>query len=123
SGDIHCLISVTELGQGTETIIGQIVADRLGVDRARVKVITGDTEVTPHGGATWACRGAGIGGETALQAANKLKSNVLSVASAILQQQPDRLDLRIGWIVDAATAQQRIELAEIARIAFFRSDT
>ena len=73
SGDVHCLISVTEQGQGTETIIGQIVADQLGVERERVKVITGDTEITPHGGATWASRGAGVGGETALQAARKLQ--------------------------------------------------
>jgi aerobic carbon-monoxide dehydrogenase large subunit len=123
SGDVRCLISVTEQGQGTETIIGQIVAEHLGVERERVKVITGDTEVTPHGGATWACRGAGIGGETALQAAKKLKQNALAVAGAILQESPQKLDIRSGWIVDAATAQQRIELAEIARIAYFRSDT
>jgi carbon-monoxide dehydrogenase large subunit len=99
------------------------VAEHLGVDRARVKVITGDTETTPHGGATWACRGAGIGGETALLTARKLKANVLSVAAAILQEQPERLDLQNGWVVDAATAQPRIELAELARIAYFRSDT
>ncbi|MDB5504064.1 MAG: carbon monoxide dehydrogenase [Tardiphaga sp.] len=123
TGDVHCLISVTELGQGTETIIGQIVAEHLGIDRDRIKVITGDTETTPYGGATYACRGAGIGGETALQAAKKLKANVLAVAAAILQDEPDRLDIHSGWIVDAATAQPRIELSEIARIAYFRSDT
>ena len=123
SGDVRCLISVTELGQGTETIIGQIVAEHLGVDRDRVKVITGDTEVTPHGGATYACRGAGIGGETALQAANKLKDNVLSVAGTILQERSEKLDIQGGWIVDAGTGVQRIELAEIARIVYFRSDT
>ncbi|SEH84988.1 xanthine dehydrogenase family protein molybdopterin-binding subunit [Tardiphaga sp. OK245] len=123
SGDVHCSISVTELGQGTETIIGQIVAEHLGVDRDRIKVMTGDTDTTPHGGATYACRGAGIGGETALQAAKKLKANVLAVAAAILQDEPDKLDIHSGWIVDVATAQQRIELSEIARIAYFRSDT
>ncbi|WP_371423064.1 xanthine dehydrogenase family protein molybdopterin-binding subunit [Tardiphaga sp.] len=123
SGDVHCSISVTELGQGTETIIGQIVAEHLGVDRNRIKVMTGDTDTTPHGGATYACRGAGIGGETALQAARKLKANVLAVAAAILQDESEKLDIQGGWIVDAATAQQRIELSEIARIAYFRSDT
>jgi carbon-monoxide dehydrogenase large subunit len=123
SGEVRCLISVTEQGQGTEAIISQIVAEHLGVERERVKVITGDTEVTPHGGATWACRGAGIGGETALQAASKLKQNVLAVAGAILQESPANLDVQSGWIVDAATAMQRIELSEIARIAYFRSDT
>ncbi|MCQ1570344.1 xanthine dehydrogenase family protein molybdopterin-binding subunit [Neorhizobium galegae] len=123
SGEVHCSISVTEQGQGTETIIGQIVADQLGIDREKVRVMTGDTDTTPHGGATWACRGAGIGGETALQAARKLKANLLAVAGLILQAQPGELDIRAEWIVEAVTGQQRISLAEVARIAFFRSDT
>lgn len=123
SGDVRCLISVTEQGQGTETIIGQIVADQLGVARERVRVITGDTEVTPHGGATWACRGAGIGGETALQAARSLRCNILSLAATILQAKPGELDLRDGIVVDAMAGSDRISLAEIARIAYFRSDT
>jgi carbon-monoxide dehydrogenase large subunit len=123
SGDVRCSISVTEQGQGTETIIGQIVAEQLGVDRERVQIITGDTGVTPHGGATWACRGVGIGGETALQAARKLKKSVLELGAAIMQAQAGELDIRNGWIVSAATGQQRLQLAEVARIAYFRSDT
>ncbi|MBN9580037.1 MAG: molybdopterin-dependent oxidoreductase, partial [Afipia sp.] len=123
SGEVQCLISVTEMGQGTETIMGQIVAETLGVARERVKVVTGDTELTPHGGATWACRGAGIGGETALQGAKKLKANILSVAATILQEKPERLDIRSGQIVDADTGNQRIALSDVARIVYFRSDT
>ncbi|MDR6953369.1 carbon-monoxide dehydrogenase large subunit [Ancylobacter sp. 3268] len=123
SGEVRCLISVTEQGQGTETIIGQIVADQLGVAREKVRVVTGDTETTPHGGATWACRGAGIGGETALQAARRLRDNVLALAAAILQARPGDLDLRDGLIVDALSGAERIRLAEVARIAYFRSDT
>ena len=123
SGEVRCLISVTEQGQGTETIIGQIVADYLGVSRDIVRVITGDTEVTPHGGATWACRGAGIGGETALQAARKLKGNVLAVAAAILQATPADLDLVDGQVVDVQGGAVRLSLADVARIAYFRSDT
>lgn len=123
SGEIRCQISVTEQGQGTETIIGQIVADQLGVPRERVRVITGDTENTPHGGATWACRGAGIGGETVLQASKLLRHNVLSLAATILQAKPGELDLRDGVVVDALDGTERVSLAEIARIAYFRSDT
>ncbi|WP_454655301.1 xanthine dehydrogenase family protein molybdopterin-binding subunit [Bosea beijingensis] len=123
SGEVRCQISVTEQGQGTETIIGQIVADQLGIAREQVRVITGDTENTPHGGATWACRGAGIGGETALQAARKLRDNVLSLAATILQARPGDLDMRDGVVVDRLSGMERISLAEIARIAYFRSDT
>ena len=123
SGEVQCLISVTEVGQGTETIIGQIVAATLGVKYESVKVVTGDTEMTPHGGATWGCRGAGIGGETALQAAKRLKENVLRVAAALLQEKSERLDMRDGIVVDTEGGQERLALAEIARIAYFRSDT
>ncbi|MGL4285501.1 MAG: xanthine dehydrogenase family protein molybdopterin-binding subunit [Phreatobacter sp.] len=122
SGEVQCLVSVTEQGQGTETIIGQIVAEKLGVDRERVKVITGDTDITPHGGATWACRGAGIGGETAFQAAKALKRNVLSIAAAILQARAEALDLIDGQVVDQTDGTARMSLAEVARIAYFRSD-
>ena len=123
SGEVHCLISVGEHGQGTETIIAQIVADQLGVDYEAVRVITGDTDVTPHGGANWASRGAGIGGETALQASRALRRNILDVAAAILQARREDLDLRNGAVVDAQLGTERITLAEIARIAYFRSDT
>jgi CO/xanthine dehydrogenase Mo-binding subunit len=123
SGEIQCLISVTEVGQGTEAIIGQIVAATLGVKYESVKVVTGDTEMTPHGGATWGCRGAGIGGETALQASKRLKDNILRVAAALLQEKAERLDMQDGVIVDAEGGQERLPLAEVARIAYFRSDT
>ncbi|MGP9812682.1 xanthine dehydrogenase family protein molybdopterin-binding subunit [Rhodopseudomonas sp. NSM] len=123
SGEVQCAISVTEQGQGTETIIGQIVADELGVDRDRVKVLTGDTETTPHGGATWACRGAGIGGETALQAARKLKTNVLTIGAAILQSAPEQLAISEGRLIDRDSGAARMPLGELAALVYFRSDT
>lgn len=123
SGELRCLISVTEQGQGTEAIIGQIVAETVGIDREAVRVVTGDTEVTPHGGATWACRGAGIGGETALQAGKKLKARILDIAGAILQAAPGTLDLRDGQVVDAAAGAGRMSLGELAALVYFRSDT
>ena len=123
SGEIQCLISIGEHGQGTETIVGQIVAESLGVDRETVRVITGDTETTPYGGANWACRGAGIGGEAALQASKKLKQNILDVAATILQAKPGDLDMQNAQIVDAGTDNVRLSLADVARISYFRSDT
>ena len=44
-GAIQISSSVTEQGQGTNTILAQIAADVFGVDMARVRVTTGDTEV------------------------------------------------------------------------------
>tara|TARA_R110002051_G_scaffold1008_1_gene4892 strand:+ start:22580 stop:24829 length:2250 start_codon:yes stop_codon:yes gene_type:complete len=123
AGDVHCAISVTEQGQGTETIIAQVVADQLGVSPDKVKVVTGDTDTTPSGGATWACRGAGIGGETALRAGRKLQAQILTLAGEILQTDPALLKLSNGAVVEATTDRERITLAEIGRIATYRPDT
>jgi aerobic carbon-monoxide dehydrogenase large subunit len=122
-GSVVAMSGVTEQGQGTEAILAQIVAEGVGVDIGRVKVITGDTQVTPYGGGTWASRGAGIGGEAALQAALEVRRNILVVAGAMLQAEPDALDIRMGEIVDKATGAVRMPLGELGRIVYFRGDT
>ena len=43
AGALHVSCSITEQGQGTNTIIAQIAAGIFGVDMTRVKVTTGDT--------------------------------------------------------------------------------
>src|SRR6266487_3433107 len=123
TGAIICHSGVTEQGQGTEAVIAQVVATAMGVSIEHVRVVTGDTDHTPYGGGTWASRAAGIGGEAAWQAGKALRQNVLAVAASILQTEPKRLDLRNGIVVDADTGRERIELAEVARIAYFRPDT
>jgi aerobic carbon-monoxide dehydrogenase large subunit len=122
-GAVICHTSITEQGQGSESITAQIVASMLGVSMERVRVVLGDTDNTPYGGGTWASRGAGIGGEAALQAAKVLRKNILDVAAAILQSKPAELDIANDTIVDAGDGAPRIELKELARIVYFRPDT
>ncbi|HEY7645501.1 MAG TPA: molybdopterin cofactor-binding domain-containing protein, partial [Hyphomicrobiales bacterium] len=81
------------------------------------------TDMTPYGGGTWASRGAGIGGEAALQAGKQLRANILTAAGTILQAEAGALDIIDGAIVDAATGAERMPLAELARIVYFRPDT
>src|SRR6516165_345652 len=123
TGAVICQSGITEQGQGSEAVIAQCVASSFGVPIERVRVVLGDTDNTPYGGGTWASRAAGIGGEAAWQAGKALRSNVLAVASQILQATPDSLDIRSGVVVDAADGRERIGLDELARIAYFRPDT
>jgi aerobic carbon-monoxide dehydrogenase large subunit len=122
-GSVICQTSITEQGQGSESLTAQIVGSVLGVPMARVRVILGDTDNTPYGGGTWASRGAGIGGEAALQATKILRRNILDVAAAILQSAPSELDIADGVVVNLSDGAPRIELRELARIVYFRPDT
>ncbi len=123
SGALVIQISVTEQGQGTETVMAQVAASAFGVAIERVRVLSGDTDTVPYGGGTWASRAAGIGGEATLQAAKALRANVLEVAGKLLQAAPASLDIRDGTVVDGADGRERMPLAELARIAYFRPDT
>lgn len=122
-GSIVALSGVTEQGQGTEAMLSQITAEAVGVSPAQVRVITGDTQTTPYGGGTWASRGAGIGGEAALQAGRALRANILTIAGAMLQCEPETLDIVDGQVVDADSRAERMPLSELGRVVYFRGDT
>ncbi|KHQ54667.1 xanthine dehydrogenase family protein molybdopterin-binding subunit [Mameliella alba] len=122
-GSVVALSGVTEQGQGTEAMLSQVVAEGVGVTPDKVRIITGDTQVTPYGGGTWASRGAGIGGEAALQAARALRGSILEVAASMLQADAAKLDIRAGQVVDADSGEERMPLEELGRIVYFRGDT
>ena len=123
AGMVNVLVSVTEQGQGTEAIFTQIAATAVGVKVENVRVITGDTAVTPYGGGTWASRGAGIGGEAVLQAGKVLHSHILDVAAAILKMDVATLDLVNGVVIDKLTGLEHMPISEVGRVAYFRPDT
>src|SRR6266481_1697666 len=123
TGAIFCHTGVSEQGQGAEAVIAQCVATSFGVSMDRVRVIMGDTDNTPYGGGTWDSRGAGIGGEAALQAVKILRKNILDVAAVILQSTPAELDITNNAVVNVSDGAPRIELNELARVVYFRPDT
>ncbi len=123
AGMVNVMVSVTEQGQGTEGVFAQIAATAVGVSLDKVKVVTGDTAITPYGGGTWASRGAGIGGEAVLQAGKALRQNILDVAAAILEAERQALDIRDNSVVDALSGEVRLPLDEVGRVAYFRPDT
>jgi aerobic carbon-monoxide dehydrogenase large subunit len=121
-GGVAVSVSVGEQGQGNDGIYRQIAADAVGVDLERVRLIISDTDVTPYGGGTWASRGAGVGGEAVLLAGQALRANILKTAAVIAKRDAAELQVRRGQVVDSQTGELVIDLAEMGRIAYFRSD-
>jgi carbon-monoxide dehydrogenase large subunit len=119
SGAIRCAAGVTEIGQGVSQALAQAAADGLGVPVERVIVQTGDTALVPHGGGSWASRGAAIGGEAAWRAARQLRENVLAAAARLLRADEESLEVRDGTVVDRR-GEPRLSLSELAHITAFR---
>ncbi len=55
-GNVRVLVSNTEFGQGTNTILTQVAAEALGIDYARVTMAPPDTDEVPNSGPTVASR-------------------------------------------------------------------
>jgi xanthine dehydrogenase large subunit len=80
-GSIHLNHGGTEMGQGLNTKIAQIVADAFQVDFDRVKITKTTTEKVPNTSATAASSGSDLNGMAALDGAEQIKARLAKFAA------------------------------------------
>jgi CO/xanthine dehydrogenase Mo-binding subunit len=80
AGRVRVLAASTEIGQGTNTIFSQIVADALGISYDDVEVARPDTSSVPNSGPTVASRTCMIVGRLVERAALSLKTMLIDAA-------------------------------------------
>lgn len=123
SGEIRCVTSITDQGQGTLTGLRQIISETVGVPVDSIHMISGDSTLSTYGGGAWASRGIICGGEATLKACRALVTNILSIAAAVSQTTPDHLAVEKGAVINRDSGAQVLTLAQVARIGYFRQDT
>ncbi|GAA2874508.1 molybdopterin-dependent oxidoreductase [Streptosporangium fragile] len=85
---------VAGIGQGIETALAQLAADRLGVPLERVEVVLGDTAATPYSSiGSIASRSLTIGGGALTRAAARLRDRITAIAAHQLEAAPGDLEL------------------------------
>jgi CO/xanthine dehydrogenase Mo-binding subunit len=77
NGRVRILVSSTEIGQGTNTILSQIVAESLGLDYEQVEIARPDTSEVPNSGPTVASRTCMVVGKLLESAAVGLKQTLI----------------------------------------------
>ena len=116
-GAITCISSSCDQGQGIDTALQQLIGDTLALPISAVRIMRGDTLVTPVGGGTWASRGLTVGGEVALMAAQMLRERLAAVAAAVLGSTVANLTLdTAGFHCD----QRCVALSELAALLHYR---
>jgi carbon-monoxide dehydrogenase large subunit len=118
SGRVHVLTGGVAIGQGTETMLAQIVAEQLGGDLGNIRVTTGDTAATALGIGTSNSRVTVTAGTSAHVAAMKVRAKALAVAAAMLDCGEDDLEIDGAEIrlrdLPARKANLSVTLAEVA---------
>jgi 4-hydroxybenzoyl-CoA reductase subunit alpha len=80
-GGVVVYTGAAEIGQGSDTMTAQIVAEVLGCDLSRVKIIAADTDLTPIDLGSYSSRVTFMSGNAALRAAEEVRTNILNAAA------------------------------------------
>jgi len=83
TGKVEVVTGSSAHGQGHETAWSQIVADQLGVPFEDIRVLHGDTQVSPKGMDTYGSRSLAVGGMALVSACDKVIEKARVIASSI----------------------------------------
>jgi carbon-monoxide dehydrogenase large subunit len=114
SGMIEAATGAAAMGQGTKTMIAQIVAEQLGGAMERVRVVAGDSGQVAMGFGGFNSRQAVMAGSSAHVAAVKVREKVLRVAGHLLEVDACDLDVEHDHVV-VRGADKKISLGRIAK--------
>jgi len=115
-GTIDVVCGSASLGQGIDTVLTQIAAEKLGVPVAAFRVRHGQTDLIDEGLGAYASRVTVMTGSAVSLAAPALAKRICAAAAPLLQRRPDELALADGRIGQAGSAAgPEITLAELAR--------
>ena len=84
--------TAAEIGQGSSTLLVQTVAEVLGLDMLRVRVVTGDSEVVPKDNGSYSSRVTFMVGNAAIDAAQNLKRVLVNAAARKLDAKPEEIE-------------------------------
>src|ERR1700729_1381816 len=92
TGKVEVVTGSSAHGQGHETAWSQIVADELGVPFEDIRVLHGDTQVSPKGMDTYGSRSLVVGGTALVVACGKVREKARIIAAAMIEASPDDLE-------------------------------
>jgi 4-hydroxybenzoyl-CoA reductase subunit alpha len=78
-----------EIGQGSDTVIAQIVAEVLGCRLGRVKIVAADTDVTPVDLGSYSSRVTLMTGNAALHAAESVRNQMIAAVAGSFDCESD----------------------------------
>ena len=91
-GGITLLTGASDIGQGSTTLLTQVVAEVLLLPLARIRVVSADSALTPKDNGSYSSRVSFMVGNAALRAAESLKRLLVEAAAKKLEVTPDEVE-------------------------------
>jgi 4-hydroxybenzoyl-CoA reductase subunit alpha len=120
---VTILTGAADIGQGSSTIITQVVAEVLGIAYHRIRIIANDSAITPKDNGSYSSRVTFMVGNAAAQAAENLKRVLVTAAARRLKVE----EAQVEWLGEAASVvddpQRQIAFADIVEEALVGTGT
>ncbi len=116
------ITGASEIGQGIDAVLSQIVAEELGIPTTNVTIVNNDSATGPWDVGVHASRTTFIAGNSAKRAARKARDRILEVASKQSNVKPEEMDLRGGHVVQANNGVSIIKTDSLLRKMHFAGE-
>lgn len=121
-GGISLLTGASDIGQGSSTLLAQTVAEVLGLGLERLRVVGGDSAVTPKDNGSYSSRVSFMVGNAAIAAARELKEVLVAAAARKLEVATDDVEC-LGESYRVAGTDRALTYKEVVAAALEASGT
>jgi xanthine dehydrogenase large subunit len=113
-GSVHLNHGGTEMGQGLNQKVAQVVAEEFGLDVSRVRITATTTGKVPNASATAASSGSDMNGMAARAAASIIRERMASLAAKLWKVAKSRVRFETG---EVSAGKHRMSFAALAKKA------
>jgi nicotinate dehydrogenase medium molybdopterin subunit len=113
-GTVTILSGVSDIGQGSDTVLCQIAAEELGISYENVRIISADTAVTPDSLASSASRQTYVSGNAVKKAAEDVKQRFIKLAGELLRCETTDITIKNNWVRCKSDESKCMEFSDLA---------
>jgi len=113
-GSVLLYTGITEIGQGSFTVLPQICAEELGVAVEDIRLVSPDTDLVPESGPTVGSRSTTLMGNAIILAARQVKESIMDMASQMLFVPVERLEAKNRRIFDRDNPSRFVMFKDVA---------
>jgi 4-hydroxybenzoyl-CoA reductase alpha subunit len=117
SGGVAAFCGSTDIGQGSDSVLAYCVADVLGIEPEDIRIVTGDTDLTPVDLGSYSSRVTLMTGNAAVQASERARDILADAVSRKLDVPKSRLVFADRRVFDTEAPDRGVTFAEAVQIA------
>ncbi|MBI1950065.1 MAG: molybdopterin-dependent oxidoreductase [Acidobacteria bacterium] len=116
-GGVTAFCGAIDIGQGSDTVLAQVVAEVLGIDPCDVRIVCGDTDLTPVDLGSYSSRVTLMMGNAAIQAAERARELLAASAAEKLGVPVEEIGCGAGRVFDVGDPGRGLSFAEAVVLA------